>query len=62
MEKVGAALFVVGAVLAGVALVKFFAIGFYQDEIVPFALIGALGLALCWSGSKIFTASRNRQV
>ncbi|KAA1380492.1 hypothetical protein [Aeromicrobium fastidiosum] len=57
-ESAGILLAVIGGIALAVAGVKFFVIGFYPEELVPFAVIGVVGAALCWTGSKLYQAAK----
>lgn len=43
----------VGVILVGIAAWKFYIDGFYPDELVPFAIVGAVGIAICWIAAKL---------
>lgn len=52
LTPLGWAMTALGAILAGIAIVKLSIIGYYPDEIVPYAIVALLGAGLLWGAKK----------
>lgn len=44
---------VVGGILFGIAVIKFFIIGYYPDEMLRYGVVMAIGAALLWVGERL---------
>jgi hypothetical protein len=59
MKSAGTGLFVVGAVLFLIALIKFTVIGYYPEDVTRFGILGAVGTLGLWVGAKLWKTAEN---
>lgn len=52
LTTVGWVLTVLGVILAGTAVIKLSIIGYYPDELVPYAVMALLGAGLLWGANR----------